>query len=113
MSGAFLGPEFTDHEIDFTARKFKAIADRYESFDALAETVAKFIANGNVVGWFQGRMEFGPRALGSRSIIGDSRDPQMQSRMNLKIKYRESFRPKIIFQLNPDCKIGLYLSQYQ
>ena len=55
--------------------------------------VAELIAHGNVIGWFQGAMEFGPRALGNRSILGDSRDPQMQTKMNLKIKYRESFRP--------------------
>ena len=60
---------------------------------ALPRTVADLIAEGKVIGWFQGRMEFGPRALGSRSIIGDPRNPQMQSQMNLKIKYRESFRP--------------------
>jgi len=59
----------------------------------LAETVADLIAQEKVIGWFQGRMEFGPRALGSRSIIGDARSPKMQSQMNLKIKYRESFRP--------------------
>ena len=59
----------------------------------LPRTVADLIAEGKVIGWFQGSMEFGPRALGSRSIIGDPRNPQMQSQMNLKIKYRESFRP--------------------
>ena len=62
-------------------------------FDKLAEVVAEKIANGNVIGWFQGRMEYGPRALGSRSILGDARNPEMQKKMNLKIKYREGFRP--------------------
>ena len=67
--------------------------DDYANDQALCAAVAELIAAGQVVGWFQGRMEFGPRALGSRSILGDPRDPQMQSRMNLQIKFRESFRP--------------------
>ena len=61
--------------------------------DGLCEAVARLVADGKVIGWMQGRMEFGPRALGSRSILGDARNPKMQSLMNLKIKFRESFRP--------------------
>lgn len=92
MAGALLGPAFSDEEI-------RGFLDRlgvpYEAIDATAlyPTVADLLAEGHVVGWFQGRMEFGPRALGARSILGDPRDPAMQSRMNLKIKFRESFRP--------------------
>ena len=62
-------------------------------FDELCERIADELVEGKVVGWFQGRMEFGPRALGNRSIIGDPRHPEMQKRINLKIKYREGFRP--------------------
>jgi carbamoyltransferase len=75
------------------ARKYKAPSHTFGSFELLAEKVAAVIADGNVVGWFQGRMEFGPRALGGRSILGDPRNPEMQKKLNLKIKYRESFRP--------------------
>ena len=65
----------------------------FENFNELTKVVAEKIAEGNVVGWFQGRMEYGPRALGNRSILGDARNPEMQKKMNLKIKYREGFRP--------------------
>jgi carbamoyltransferase len=92
MSGALLGPEFSNHEIrDF----LNATGARYHEVDPrdLPERVAAVLADDKVVGWFQGRMEFGPRALGARSILGDARSPRMQSVMNLKIKFRESFRP--------------------
>jgi len=92
MSGSFLGPRFTNAEIrtylDTVGAVYKQLDD-----DALMPLVAQIIEEGKVVGWFQGRMEFGPRALGSRSIIGDARNSKMQSVMNLKVKYRESFRP--------------------
>ena len=90
--GSYLGPGFADDEIQKTLDRFHA---KYEKLDGatLPGRIAEIIASENVVGWFQGRMEFGPRALGSRSIIGDARSPEMQSTMNLKIKYRESFRP--------------------
>ncbi|BBA79200.1 carbamoyltransferase [cyanobacterium endosymbiont of Rhopalodia gibberula] len=92
MQGTYLGPQFHDEEI---GRYFNDIHAQYIRLDndKLLSKVAKIIAQGNVVGWFQGRMEFGPRALGNRSIIGDPRNKKMQSIMNLKIKYRESFRP--------------------
>ncbi len=93
MKGSYLGPEFSDLDIEKTARKFKAIYTRYEDFDRLCEDVARLLAEGKVVGWFQGRMEWGPRALGNRSILGDARNSEMQKKLNLKIKYRESFRP--------------------
>ena len=92
MSGTFLGPSYTNEEISTCLDSIGAVYDRLED-DELIERVADLLADGNVIGWFQGRMEFGPRALGARSIIGDPRSRTMQSVMNLKIKYRESFRP--------------------
>ena len=92
MKGGYLGPEFTDSEIedDLTAcgAKFKKFSE-----SDMIEEVASTLANEKAVGWMQGRMEFGPRALGGRSIIADPRSPRMQKQLNLKVKYRESFRP--------------------
>jgi carbamoyltransferase len=93
MRGSYLGPEFTDKEIHRSLQKYDAKSQYYEDFQTLASDVAARLAEGNVVGWFQGRMEFGPRALGGRSILGDARNPEMQKKLNLKIKYREGFRP--------------------
>ncbi len=93
MSGAYLGPEFGEKEIRAIIRRYNAKYKYYKDFDELTKVVAQKIADGNVVGWFQGRMEYGPRALGNRSILGDARNPEMQKKMNLKIKYREGFRP--------------------
>lgn len=92
MQGAYLGPCYDDQSIRGVLDSFEG---RYEYFpdENLLDQVTDLIIHGNVVGWFQGRMEFGPRALGSRSILGDPRNPKMQSTMNLKIKQRESFRP--------------------
>jgi carbamoyltransferase len=92
MSGSYLGPEFSDDEIEEFLLTSGARYRRVERTE-IAETVARLLAEEKVVGWFQGRMEFGPRALGARSILGDPRSPRMQSQMNLKIKFRESFRP--------------------
>jgi carbamoyltransferase len=92
QKGSLVGPSFSDDEIGRFLQSEEIPAHRLEPAD-LPEVVADLIAGGNVIGWFQGRMEFGPRALGSRSIIGDARSPRMQSVMNLKIKFRESFRP--------------------
>ncbi|HKB07992.1 MAG TPA: carbamoyltransferase [Candidatus Polarisedimenticolia bacterium] len=92
MSGSYLGPAFGNDDIERFLRGRGAPYVRLED-DALFDRVAGALASEKVVGWFQGRMEFGPRALGGRSIIGDARSPKMQSVMNLKIKYRESFRP--------------------
>ena len=92
MQGAYLGPQFTEAEIESYLERVGANYQRLED-EELMPLVAAILASENVVGWFQGRMEFGPRALGSRSIIGDPRSSKMQSVMNLKIKYRESFRP--------------------
>ncbi|HET6271592.1 MAG TPA: carbamoyltransferase [Bacteroidota bacterium] len=90
--GSYLGPEFSDEEIQQYLDTNGVVYRRLDR-EEIPEVVADLIARENVVGWFQGRMEFGPRALGSRSIIGDARSPKMQSVMNLKIKFRESFRP--------------------
>jgi carbamoyltransferase len=90
--GSYLGPVYSDEEIEHYLQ-MNEIEYRKVSPEELADLTADLIASENVIGWFQGRMEFGPRALGARSIIGDARSPKMQSIMNLKIKYRESFRP--------------------
>jgi carbamoyltransferase len=92
MKGSFLGPSFSNTTIEQELMNLRAVYTRLEDAD-LYEYVAGELADGKVVGWFQGRMEFGPRSLGGRSILGDARNRQMQSTMNLKIKYRESFRP--------------------
>jgi carbamoyltransferase len=92
MQGSYLGPAFADDEI----RKRLAVAGgKFERLDdaALIARSADDLEQGKALGWFQGRMEFGPRALGSRSILGDARSPTMQKTLNLKVKYRESFRP--------------------
>jgi carbamoyltransferase len=93
QQGSLLGPEYGDKEVVAVLAELGADYRRVESEDALCGETAGLIADGKVVGWFQGRMEFGPRALGNRSILGDARSPDMQSVMNLKIKFRESFRP--------------------
>ncbi len=93
QGGSLLGPSYSDSQIERFLRSVEAPFERFDDEDALCESVAAQLAEGAVVGWFQGRMEFGPRALGSRSLLGDPRDPEMQSTMNLKIKFRESFRP--------------------
>ncbi len=93
MRGAYLGPEFSPADIKRVAARHHAPYQSFDNFDTLCETVSALLASGNVVGWFQGRMEYGPRALGNRSILGDPRNPEMQKKLNLKIKYREGFRP--------------------
>lgn len=93
QSGSFLGPKYSSDEIEALLRPFAANYRRIDDEDRLCSEIAELIDEGRVVGLFQGRMEFGPRALGGRSILGDPRRADMQSRMNLKIKFRESFRP--------------------
>ena len=93
MEGSYLGPAFSTKEIELMARKYKARFQKFEDFAKLTQTTAQFLADGKIIGWFQGRMEFGPRSLGNRSILGDARNEEMQKKLNLKIKYRESFRP--------------------
>ncbi len=92
QKGSYLGPSFHNDEIEQFLKEENIPAQKLSDAEIIS-TTADLIASGNVIGWFQGRMEFGPRALGSRSILGDARSPKMQSVMNLKIKFRESFRP--------------------
>jgi len=92
MQGAYLGPEYNGLDIEVMAAKYKAVYEKFAG-DSLYEKAAELLAAGNIIGWFQGRMEWGPRALGNRSIIADARSPEMQKKLNLKIKYREGFRP--------------------
>ena len=133
MKGSFLGTEFTQEEIEEQLKSIKANFEIFK-YDQLINKTAEFLSNEKVVGWFQGRMEFGPRALGGRSILGDPRSEQMQKNLNLKVKYRESFRPfapsvldedlsdwfeitvdspymLLVAQLNPDKKIEM--TKYQ
>ena len=93
QAGSLLGPAFSDEQIAAFLTKAGTKYQRFEDEQSLMEYVARLLAEENVVGWFQGRMEYGPRALGCRSILCDARSPKMQSVMNVKIKYRESFRP--------------------
>jgi carbamoyltransferase len=92
MKGGYLGPVFSDEEI---IKRLEGVGARFEILEEgdLIGTCVEILGEGKAVGWFQGRMEFGPRALGGRSILGDARSPQMQSVLNLKVKFRESFRP--------------------
>jgi len=92
MTGAYLGPEFAQAEIE---TRLTAAGARFTTLPrgTMLDATAAALADGKAVGWFQGRMEFGPRALGNRSILGDPRNPMMQKNLNLKVKYRESFRP--------------------
>jgi carbamoyltransferase len=92
MAGAYLGPEFDQPDIN---KRLTTIGARFTTVDreVMLDTTASALAEGQAIGWFQGRMEFGPRALGNRSILGDPRNPTMQKNLNLKVKYRESFRP--------------------
>ena len=93
LMGSYLGPKFAPHEIAAIVDRQDWPHDHIPDADERAKVVASAIAEGKVVGYFNGRMEFGPRSLGARSIIGDPRNPEMQSTMNLKVKFRESFRP--------------------
>jgi carbamoyltransferase len=92
MCGSYLGPEFSNDEIELTLNKIGAKFKKY-SEDEMINITAQSLADGKTIGWFQGRMEFGPRALGNRSILADPRSKEMQKNLNLKIKFRESFRP--------------------
>lgn len=93
MKSAYLGPQYEDKHILNVIHKYGADHQYFSDFDELTAVVSKKLAEGNVIGWFQGRMEFGPRALGNRSIIADPRNPEMQKMINVKIKAREEFRP--------------------
>ena len=103
MKGSYLGPEFTEDEIE---EELKLIGANYEkvNYEDLINKTTEFLSNEKAIGWFQGRMEFGPRALGGRSILGDPRSDKMQKNLNLKVKYRESFRPFAPSVLREDLK---------
>ncbi len=101
--GSMLGPGYSDDEICACLDSYGAPYEVAESDESLCAEVARRLDQGHVVGWFQGGMEFGPRALGNRSLLGDPRNPDMQSTMNRKIKYRESFRPFAPAVLREDC----------
>ena len=92
MGGSYLGTEFNQDEIE---RELKIAGANFETlkYDEMIDKTAQFLSNEKAIGWFQGRMEFGPRALGARSILGDPRSDKMQKNLNLKVKFRESFRP--------------------
>jgi len=110
MRGAYLGPAFAQDEIERrlteAGASFTVLSD-----EQLFDTCAESLAQGNALGWFQGRMEFGPRALGGRSILGDPRSPSMQSVLNLKVKYRESFRPFAPFVIQLERRVLIFLAQ--
>lgn len=93
MKGSYLGPDYSEKEVISMSKKYKAHYQYFVNTSEVCQHTAQLLASGKVVGWFQGRMEWGPRALGNRSILGDARNPEMQKKLNLKIKYRESFRP--------------------
>jgi carbamoyltransferase len=93
MSGSYLGPEYSQPDVESRLRAAGARVDVLPDDEAMIRVTADALAAGQAVGWFQGRMEFGPRALGARSILGDARSASMQKTLNLKVKYRESFRP--------------------
>ncbi len=92
MNGSYLGPEFTQNQIEEELKSLGAIYEIVE-YEKLINQTSEYLSNEKAIGWFQGRMEFGPRALGGRSILGDPRSEKMQKNLNLKVKYRESFRP--------------------
>lgn len=103
MKGAYLGPDFSDPDVLSVARKHGAAYRKFQNSSEMCREVAQKLSEGNVIGWMQGRMEFGPRALGGRSILGDPRNEEMQRKLNVKIKFRESFRPFAPSVLAEDC----------
>ncbi|MEN8152936.1 MAG: carbamoyltransferase [Acidobacteriota bacterium] len=105
MQGCLLGPENNDKSVERELKKLGGKFKYYSDFNELCDTVSGYLANGKVIGWFQGRMEWGPRALGNRSIIADPRKHGMQKKLNLKIKFREDFRPFAPSVLREDCKL--------
>jgi carbamoyltransferase len=103
MNGSYLGPKLENNMIEDKLKNLKAIYKKHNSSDIIS-TTAKELSKEKTVGWFQGRMEFGPRALGGRSILADPRSEKMQKELNLKIKFRESFRPFAPSILREDVK---------
>lgn len=111
MKGAFLGPEFHDTDTIRSLKRYKAKYIGFNNDLELCQRIAALLNEGRIVGWVQGRMEFGPRALGNRSILGDARNPEMQKKLNLSIKYRESFRPFAPAVLTEDAQEWFDLSR--
>lgn len=105
MQGGYLGPAYSTVEITRVARKYVAPYEFYSDFNELCNKAAQLLKSGKIIGWFQGRMEYGPRALGNRSIIADPCNPEMQRKLNLKIKYREGFRPFAPSVLEEDIQV--------
>ncbi len=103
MKGSYLGPEYSDQDVMKVVKRYGAHYTYFQNASELCKEVAQRLSEGNVIGWMQGRMEFGPRALGGRSILGDPRNHEMQKKLNVKIKYRESFRPFAPSVLAEDC----------
>ncbi|MBT1697416.1 carbamoyltransferase [Fulvivirgaceae bacterium PWU4] len=103
MKGSYLGPEYSDADVQRVVKKYGAVCKHFYNSNDLCKEVANRLSEGNVVGWMQGRMEFGPRALGGRSILGDPRNKDMQKKLNVKIKFRESFRPFAPSVLAEEC----------
>ncbi len=93
MRHGYWGPSFTDEEVMATLKNLNAKFERFDTEEALLDRTAEMIENGQVIGWFQGRLEFGPRALGNRSLVADARNPKMKDIINAKVKFREAFRP--------------------
>ena len=111
MHGSYLGPAYSELDVKRTARSFQAPYREYERLDKMCSDVARLLAEGNIIGWMQGRMEWGPRALGNRSILADARNPKMQKKLNLSIKYRESFRPFAPAVLEEDAELYFELRE--
>ena len=111
MKGSLLGPAFSDGDIERVIRKYDAPCRYFDDFDELSMYVAELLDQGDVVGWFQGRLEWGPRALGNRSILADPRRPDTQKTLNLKIKYREGFRPFAPSVLAEECSTYFELEE--
>jgi carbamoyltransferase len=107
----FLGPDWTDHDVQNTIQKFNAKAEHFDSTKDMVDLIAHHLSEGKVVGWFQGRMEFGARALGNRSILADPRPGQMKDLLNHRIKQREGFRPFAPAVLEEDMKVHFELDQ--
>ncbi len=107
----YLGPEIGNLEIEGVIRKYKARYEHYTEFTRLSDEVSKVLSQGHVVGWVQGRMEWGPRSLGNRSILGDARNSEMQKKLNLKIKFREGFRPFAPAVIAEECAHYFELSE--
>jgi carbamoyltransferase len=93
MHHALLGPSFTNDEILAVLKRNEAVYEQFDDVNELCERTARLIVDGKVIGWFQGRLEFGPRALGARSLLADPRNPKMKDIINAKVKFREAFRP--------------------